>query len=184
VSTGTGDATRRWLARLVDLERLLAAGLLAGVLATMGAQVVARYAFRTPIPWSEEAARFGLIWLTFLAASFVMAEGRHITVDVISSRLGRRATLWLECLSSGTVVATCLLLLVGGIRFVWYVGPVGSPALGIPMSWWYGAASVGLGLMAVHASLNLAYALRTGRPVWAERLPGDEELHVGARRAG
>jgi TRAP-type transport system small permease protein len=177
------DIPDRWVARLVGLERLLAAGLLAAVLATMGAQVVARYVFRAPIPWSEEAARFALIWLAFLAASFVMAEGRHITVDVVSSRLGRRGKLWLECLSAGLVVAACLLLLFGGLRFVWYVSPVSSPALGIPMSWWYAAASVGLGLMALHGCLNLAYALRTGRPIWAERPPGDEELRVGTLEA-
>jgi TRAP-type transport system small permease protein len=181
VSSPTEHIAGRWIARLVGLERLLAVGLLATVLATMGAQVIARYLFRAPIPWSEEVARFALIWLTFLAASFVMAEGRHIAVDVVSSRLSHRGKLWLECFSGGTVVAACLLLLVGGFRFVWYVGPVGSPALGIPMSWWYGAASVGLVLMALHGSLNLAYAMRTGRPIWMERLPGDDELNVGTR---
>lgn len=174
----------RWIARLIGLERLLAVGLLAAVLATMGAQVMARYLFGAPIPWSEEVARFSLIWLTFLAASFVMAEGRHITVDVLSSRLGDRGRVRLECLSSGLVIAACLLLLVGGFRFVWFVAPVGSPALGIPMSWWYGAATLGLGLMALHASLNLTYALRTGRPIWVERGPGDDELTVGIRDAG
>jgi TRAP-type transport system small permease protein len=181
VSHPTEEVHGRWIARLVTVERLLAAGLLATVLASMGAQVVARYVFGAPIPWSEEVARFALIWLTFLAAGFVMAEGRHISVDVISSRLSPRGKLRLECLSAGLVVSACLLLLLGGFRFVWYVGEVGSPALGIPMSWWYGAASVGLGLMATHGSLNLVYALRTGRPIWVERLPGDDELHVGKR---
>jgi TRAP-type transport system small permease protein len=180
----TEEIHGRLVARLVRLERLLAAALLATVLVAMGAQVIARYVFGAPIPWSEEIARFALIWLTFLAASFVMAEGRHISVDVVSSRLSRRGKLWLECLSAGMVVSACLLLLFGGFRFVWYVGAVGSPSLGIPMSWWYGAASVGLGLMAIHGSLNLAYALRTGRPIWVERLPGDDELYVGTKDGG
>jgi TRAP-type transport system small permease protein len=174
-----GRVTGRWVTRLVAVERLLAASLLAAVLAIMGAQVVARYVFGAPLPWGEEAARFALVWLAFLAAAFVMAEGRHISVDVVSSRLGPRGKLGLECLSAGLVIAACLLLLVGGFRFVWFVAPVSSPALGIPMSWWYGSASFGLALMALHAALNLAHALRTGTPIWADRAPGDEELHVG-----
>ena len=55
---------------------------------------------------------------------------------------------WLDCFTNGLVVLTCLMLLIRGLRFVWRVGLVGSPALGIPMSWWYAAASVGLLLMA------------------------------------
>lgn len=169
----------KWIGWLVRLERLLAAGLLVGILVTMAAQVLARYVFGSPFAWSEEVARFALIWLAFIAASFVMAEGRHIAVDTVSARMGKRGKLLLECVSSGVVVGSCLLLLVGGFRFVWRVGLVGSPSLDIPMSWWYGAATAGLGLMALHSLLNLAFALRTGRPIWDERLPGEEELHAG-----
>ena len=40
------------------------------------------------------------------------------------------------------VAGACLLLLVGGARFIWYVGKVGSPAIGVAKSWWYGAGGV------------------------------------------
>ena len=156
------DWPARWIERLVQVEKLAAAGLLAAVLGIMATQVAARYLFRAPIPWSEEAARFALIWLSFIAASFVMAEGRHITVDLVSARLGRSGKLLLECVSGCLVTASCLLLLIGGLPFVWRVGPVSSPALGIPMSWWYGAASVGLTLVAFHSLMNMVHALRTG----------------------
>lgn len=164
----------RWGEWLTCLERLAAAGMLVTILVTMGAQVVARYVFHRPISWSEEWARFALIWLAFLAAAFVMAEGRHIAVDLVSSRLGGRGKLWLELISSGFIVGTCLLLLVGGFRFVWRVGLVTSPALELPMSWWYGAASVGLGLMALHSACSTVAAFRRGRPVW-DGVPASEE---------
>ena len=177
-----GDqSARRWIGRLIQLERLIAAGLLLIVFGTMAAQVLARYVFRAPIAWSEEVARFALIWLAFIAASFVMGEGRHITVDVLSCRLGRRGKLLLECLSSSLVVASCVLLLIGGLRFVWRVGVVGSPAVGIPMSWWYGAASVGLCLMALHSLLNTIVAVQSGRPVWETQEPADDDPGMGSR---
>lgn len=159
-------------------ERTLAALFLFVIVSTMGAQVFARYFFGAPFSWSEEVARLALIWMTFMAAAFVMAEGRHITVDVLSPRLSVRGQLRLECLSHGIVAGACLLLLIGGSRFVWYVGKVGSPSLGIPMSWWYGAVGVGLLLMAIHSIVNLLQALATGQPTVRQGMVEEEAFHL------
>jgi len=162
-----GAITKRLNRRLHDLngwmmraEGWLAVSLLILLLVSMCAQVVARYAFRSPFSWSEELARFAMIWLTFIAASLVMARREHIAVDLWASDsrrlLPRRIRAAFDMLVDLVVVATCLLLLFGGFRFVWYVHPVGSPALGIPKSAWYGAVSTGLALMAMHCLLHLA----------------------------
>ena len=178
----TDSATALPLSRCVRwmslAERFLGGLFLFVILATMGAQVFARYFFGAPFQWSEEVARLALIWMTFMAAAFVMAEGRHITVDVLSPRLSVRGQLWLECLSHAVVAGACLLLLIGGSRFVWYVGKVGSPSLGIPMSWWYGAVSVGLLLMAIHSIVNLLQVLATGRPTVREAITEEEAMHL------
>lgn len=155
----------RWM---VLAEKTIAALFLVLILSTMAAQVFARYVFGAPFQWSEEVARLALIWMTFISAAFVMAEGRHIAVDTISDRLGERGKLLIECLSYVVVAATCLLLLIGGAKFVWYVGKVGSPALGIPKSVWYGAGGVGLLLMAFHSLVNLYQVLATGKPIVRE----------------
>ena len=169
----------RWL---VTIERWSAAILLLTILGTMSAQVVARYVLHAPISWSEEWARFALIWLAFLAAAFVMAEGQHIAVDLVSQRLSPRGRRLLECVSNTVVVFTCLLLLTGGFRFVWRVGLVDSPALGIPRSYWYGAASTGLGLIALHGIVNVIAVLRGSRPAPLEP-PADAPVSAGSRGA-
>ncbi|MEO0416748.1 MAG: TRAP transporter small permease, partial [Verrucomicrobiota bacterium] len=135
-------------------EQTIAALLLFIILGTMATQVFARYVFGAPFSWSEEVARLSLIWLTFISAEFVMAQGRHIAVDMISSRTGAKGRFLIECLSFIAVAAACLLLLIGGAKFIWYVGKVGSPALGIAKSWWYAAGGVGLLLMAIHSLIN------------------------------
>lgn len=165
----------RWM---VLGEQSLAALLLFVILSSMGTQVFARYFFGAPFSWSEEVARMALIWMTFIAASFVMAEGRHITVDLLSHRLSVRGQLWLECFSHSIVAGSCLLLLIGGSRFVWYVGKVGSPSLGIPMSCWYGAVGVGLLLMAVHSIVNLLQALATGHATVRGGSVEEEAFHL------
>ena len=179
MSRGRDERTpSRAMAWLLAAERFSAAVLLLTILGTMGAQVVARYVFHAPISWSEEWARFALIWLAFLSAAFVMAERGHIAVDVVSARLSPTGKRWLECVSSGVVVIACLLLLIGGFRFVWRVGLVESPALGIPKSCWYGAASTGLGLMALHGVGNIIAALRGGQAPAVDQRQ-DDELPIG-----
>ncbi|HIE96770.1 MAG: TRAP transporter small permease [Fuerstiella sp.] len=165
----------RWMSLT---EQTLAALFLFVIVSTMGAQVFARYFFGAPFSWSEEVARMALVWMTFMAAAFVMAEGRHITVDVLSHRLRARGQFWLECLSHSIVAATCLLLLIGGRHFVWYMDKVGSPSLEIPKSWWYGAVSVGMLLMAIHSVINLLQVLATGRPKARDGITEEEGFHL------
>ena len=142
-------------ARLVRLEKIMSVLLLVVVVVTLSAQVLARYVFRSPTSWSEEVARLALIWLTFVAAGFVTAAREQITVDLFPLRSGTRGRRILDRLSGGLVLVTCLLLLVGGFRFVWRVWPVGSPGIGVSMSLWYAAASFGLALMSFHTAVQL-----------------------------
>lgn len=165
----------RWM---VLGEKTIACLFLLTIVSTMAAQVFARYVFGAPFQWSEEVARLALIWMTFISAAFVMAERRHIAVDVISSRVGDRGKLFIECMSYVVVAATCLLLLIGGAKFVWYVGKVGSPALGVPKSWWYGAGMVGLLLMAAHSLVNLLQVWMTGKPIPRETHVEEEALQL------
>lgn len=71
------------LRRLIWAEQLLAIALLSVVIVTMAAQVIWRYVLQSPLSWSEEVARLAMIWLTFIAASFVLATRQHIVVDLI-----------------------------------------------------------------------------------------------------
>jgi TRAP-type C4-dicarboxylate transport system permease small subunit len=150
--------------RLAAGERLLAVGMLLVIITTMSSQVIARYVFRSPFPWSEELSRFSMIWLTYLAAAFMMAERGHITVDLWSNRLTSRVRAWYDAFVCAVIAGTCSVLLYGGIPFVYYVHPVGSPALGIPKSIWYGAVSVGLAMMALHALCDMLVLIKTGQP--------------------
>jgi len=172
------------LAALVRFEQFTSVGLLALILVSMGSQVISRYLFRSPLSWSEEVSRFAMIWLTFIAASFISARRQHIAVDLFGtadegttaaarpgtselastnarpSAFSARLSAIPRVLRSPRLVqmltlATTLWLLLGGFRFVWRVYPVGSPSVGISMTYWYGAASVGMALMSLHAAADL-----------------------------
>ena len=163
---------------LVVLEKRFACLFLVLILTTMAVHVIARYVFGSPFQWSEEAARLALVWMTFISAAYVMAEGRHIAVDMVSTRFGDRGKLVVECLGYVVVAVACLMLFIGGARFVWYVGKVESPALGVPKSWWYGAGMAGLLLMALHNVLDLFQVWATGNPVVRESDVAEEGFQL------
>lgn len=165
----------RWM---IIAEKLIAGLFLVVIVATMSLQVIARYLFDNPYQWSEELSRFALIWMTFMSAAYVMAEGRHIAVDMLSMRFGERGRLVLEVGSYILITVTCMLLVFGGAKFVWYVGKVGSPTLGLPKSLWYGACLVGLSVIAIHCLINLLQVCVTGKPIPRESTADEEAFHL------
>jgi TRAP-type transport system small permease protein len=186
--TRPGDEAPRLVRLLVRAERVISVLLLAMILALITAQVVARYVFASPITWSEELARFTLIWLAFVAAAFVMADGRHIAVDVITRPMGPRHKVAVEALVVLIVAVTCLLLLPASLEFVQGMATVRSPGMGIPMNLWYLAAFTGFVLLVFHACVNVVVAFSSGRPVWDrapeepdEALPGSGAWGPGPR---
>jgi len=173
------DKVGAGLGWLIKIEQFASVALVATILITMGMQVISRYVFQSPISWSEEIARLAMIWLTFLSASFVAARHQHIAVDLFSGDTppadttlspihrpsarglvrNRLAVIGRVLLSPRLVqiliLLTTLSLLIGGWRFVSRVYPVGSPGVGISMTYWYGAASVGLALISLHTVADL-----------------------------
>jgi TRAP-type transport system small permease protein len=142
----------------------------------MGAQVFARYVMHQPFSWSEELSRFAMVWMSFIAASFIMAEGNHISVDIWSQRVTAKTSRIFTMASHLVVAMSCIMLLIGGLNFVMKVHPVGSATLGIPKSYWYGSVAVGLLLMAGHSLVNFWLVLRTGKPYEAEHIDLSEGM--------
>jgi TRAP-type C4-dicarboxylate transport system permease small subunit len=68
-----------WLAKTVSsiTEKILVA-LLTAMTLIVFAQVVFRYVLRSPLYWSEEAARYIMIWIVFLGASIGIRKASHL----------------------------------------------------------------------------------------------------------
>lgn len=49
-------------------------------------QVITRYALTTPVAWTEEMARFLLIWIAFLASSHIARTSSYIRVTFFTER--------------------------------------------------------------------------------------------------
>ncbi len=116
------------------------------VLVTL-AQVVFRYVIASPLPWSEELARYCFVWIVFLGGAVGLSQGIHLGVDLIVNLLpgkARRAmdalTTTLIAIFAGTVIYASLPVLSMNMF-------QRSPALGVQMTWIYLAIPVSMGLI-------------------------------------
>lgn len=94
-----------------------------------------RYVLNDPILWTEEAARYLMIWMALIAASIAMARREHVSMKLIVNRfpvLIRRIT---ETLTSLAVAYFLYILTREGILMVISARSQVSPALGISMAW-------------------------------------------------
>jgi TRAP-type C4-dicarboxylate transport system permease small subunit len=145
---------------LVNIERVACCSLLVATLGLIVLQVVSRYVFNTPFSWTEELARFALLWFTFVSAGFVMARRIHIAVDLLASKLGRIGTIVLDTFAMTAVVATAAVMAVAGAGFAAGANRLLAPATSLPMSVVYSAAVTGFALIFLHAALHIYLNIR------------------------
>ena len=60
---------------------------MAALIVVVGANVVCRYVLGIPLSWAEEAARYMMIYMAYLAAPLALRAGGHIRITVITDRL-------------------------------------------------------------------------------------------------
>ncbi len=100
-------------------------------------QVFSRYILGTPSSFTDELARFLMIWVGILGAAYVSGQNGHVSIDVLARRRSERNQKRLKHLVQIAIVLFCLFVMVlGGLRLVYvtYVLEQYSPALGLPLA--------------------------------------------------
>ncbi len=95
-------------------------------------QVFCRYILNSSLFWSEELARYMLVWLSFLGANVAYYRNLHPGVDTITSRLSASKQRISRVLVHIITMALGLVMLVSGTQFAWFIRAQISPALSIP----------------------------------------------------
>jgi C4-dicarboxylate transporter DctQ subunit len=120
------------------------------------------------LPWSEEVARYCMIWAVFIGAGMGAKTGVHVGVDALVRLLPPGVTKYAVIFSGLCSTAFCLALTGLGIvllNVMWDTGQV-SPALEMPMVYAYLAVPVGGLLTAMRffqAMLNQVRSLNAGQ---------------------
>lgn len=165
-----------WLVDRLNLALTYVIGLLLAVMTVaVLTQVLVRFVLTTvgvnlSAAWTEELARYVLIWIVFLGAGIGCRKRQLISLEFV--------VRWLPSLPGQGIVHVGLLACIGffallisvGLAFMDLGAVETSPVMQIPKSWVYAAMPAGAGLMILNTATLMAETLLARRDI---RLVGD-----------
>lgn len=161
-----------FLTRLLEWTLILAMGVLVvDVLWGVLSRMLASWGFlHSQSSWTEELARYLMIWVGLLGASLAFEKGAHLGLDYFVGKLHPTGRRILRVGALITVLAFAIgVLIIGGWELVsrTLVLQQTAPALGIPKGWVY---------LAVPVSGVFVVIFTLGQIVDAVRAPDDHFL--------
>mgnify|MGYP005761681967 FL=1 len=129
-------------------------GLFFAMTVTVLIQVFFRFVLQSPLRWTEELARYLMIWLVLLASSIAMRNRAHLQVDVLTSALPRGPKRALTFVVDVLTIIFLCIMTWHGVTVVQVTMTQTSPAMQIPMALIYAAFPVGGVLMIMEQVLT------------------------------
>lgn len=122
-------------------------------------QVFFRFVVNFSFGWSEELARYLLIWIAWFSASYAAQQNAHIRVEVIKDRFSGVFKKVIELVVILISFGFSIFLAVEGTKFIMLIKTTGqgSPSLDIPMWAVYLAVPIGGTLMAFRFLQQIYY---------------------------
>lgn len=160
-----------WLVDRLNLALTYVIGLLLAVMTVaVLTQVLVRFVLTTvgvnlSAAWTEELARYVLIWIVFLGAGIGCRKRQLISLEFV--------VRWLPSLPGQGIVHLGLLACIGffallisvGLAFMDLGAVETSPVMQIPKSWVYAAMPAGAGLMILNTATLMAETLLARRDI-------------------
>lgn len=101
-------------------------------------QIFTRFILNDPSSWTEELLRYALIWLTMLGVPYAYGKEQHIAIEFITNTFSKKGKLgdkiFVEII---VLLLSAFVLLAGGIMVTKNAAGQLSPAMGIPMEFYY-----------------------------------------------
>lgn len=106
--------------RILDFFVFLAGVALSFMLLSICAEVVMRYFLNRPLVWVMEISEFGMLYVTFLGAAWLLRKGGHIRIDLFIKLLKPKNELLVNIVTFSLSAVACLVLVWYGGESVWY----------------------------------------------------------------
>jgi TRAP-type C4-dicarboxylate transport system permease small subunit len=129
--------------------------LLAAMAVAVFLQVLFRYVLHLPLFWTEEFARYCLVWASLLGAAVALKRGEHIAVTFFLDHFPKRAARAMTMVAQISVLLILAVMVWGGIKLVLVTSAQISPALRIPMAVPYLALPIGSFIMLFHLASSI-----------------------------
>ena len=103
-------------------------------------QVLTRYVFASPSSFTDELARYLLIWIGTLGAAYASGQRLHLAIDLFPSSLEGKSKYRLSVFLNVLIILFAFaVLVVGGSRLVYITYTLGqvSAAMQLPLAYVY-----------------------------------------------
>ena len=120
--------------------------------------VFTRYVMGAQSPWTEELARFLLIWIGILGAAFASGKRMHLAIDILPTALeGTRKRLLENGINVIILLFAVAVLLIGGSRLVFITSKLGqvSTSLDLPLAVVYAIVPISGLFIVIYKLLDL-----------------------------
>lgn len=149
--------------------------LMVGIVVSVFWQVFTRFILNDPSSWTEEVARFMMIWVGFLGAAVGLRYGMHMSIvfviNKIKNKIGRKA---IDVLIIVLIMCIGIVMLFYGYKYMVTGKDRVSMALQINMAYIYAVVPLS-GLLTVLNSLESIYLRLTDKKIEDDITVKDEE---------
>ncbi|MDZ7920081.1 TRAP transporter small permease [Rhodoferax sp.] len=123
------------LRRLQQAANLLGGGLFLTLFVVFIIQIVARFGFHKPLPWTDEAAVILYVWVILWAAAAVVPEREHVMFDLVWNSVNTRTRQVMRIVGNLMLGGLALVAIPASWDYVRFMAREGSPVLGLPFMW-------------------------------------------------
>ena len=159
----------KWFDRLNRGLAVLACTLLVGITLAVCAEIITRSFFDISNPWLVELSEITLLYVTFLAAAWVLGNDKHVALDLVLNYLSDRVAQKLHLVLSLVAALGCFTVTWFGILTVidQYIHDIREPTIMAPLTFWitaivpFGFALLGVQFIrrGIRAVLGLSLAI-------------------------
>lgn len=128
--------------------------ILVTIVAVTFAQVISRYVFQASLTWSEELARFLLMWLAALSSAYAFKARSHFALHFVVDRFDERAQKAIGTLVTALVSLFLIVFAWESAKFTIAVRDQIAPATRMSMAVPYSSALAGSLLMLYYVVEN------------------------------
>lgn len=143
MKTRIRDIVETGMNRLKDASSLLIFLLMVGLILLLGANIILRYFFNTPIAWANTISRYAYIFIVLVGSGIAYIEEGHARIDLFYYRVGSKIRVASDLCHYIIMIVVCMALIVMGLKHsmaMWSVHapiipwfPVGVVYLSIPL---------------------------------------------------
>ena len=123
-------------------------------------QVFSRYALGQSYSFTEEFARFALIWLAILGAAYLNGKREHLSMDYLVQKLtGKRLKKRKQSIEILMFIFALVVMVIGGGNLVYttlYLGQI-SPAMHISLGYVYAIVPISGLLIMFYSVYNISF---------------------------